>query len=53
MIKNTSIFDMLSNFKQVSFKMPLDNRFFSGVFLVSFGLGFWSDWIFRYFSFKV
>lgn len=44
---------MPSNFKQVSFKMPLDNSLFSGVFFVGFGLVFWSDWILVYFSFNV
>lgn len=38
MIKNTSILDMSSNFKQVNFKMPLDNSLFSGVLCVGFGL---------------
>lgn len=38
MIKNTSFLDMPSNFKQVNFKMPLDNSLFSGVFFVGFGL---------------
>lgn len=42
MIKNTSILDMPSNFKQVSLKMPLDNSLFCGVFFVGFGLG----WVF-------
>lgn len=38
MIKNTSILDMPSNFKQVSFKMSLGNSLLCGVFFVGFGL---------------